>query len=95
MALEHTSEPVVGWRVWNLWDSADGPVLLPAGSGSDAWPWRRPLEARCTVPRLLTDTIASDGQPHHHDPARLASAILRAYEREAPALRRDRVARTA
>lgn len=54
MTLEHGIEPIVGWRVWNIRLAQDGPVLLPAGSGSDAWPRRRPLEARCTVPRVLT-----------------------------------------
>ena len=55
MSLERGVEPVIGWRVWNLSDDdRDGPVLWPAGSGADPWPRRRPLEARCTVPRLLT-----------------------------------------
>ena len=36
MTLEHGVEPVIGWRVWNLSDDeADGPVLWPAGSGTD------------------------------------------------------------
>ena len=55
MSLEHGVEPVIGWRVWNLSDDVtDGPVLWPAGSGTDPWPRRRPLEARCTVSRVLT-----------------------------------------
>jgi uncharacterized cofD-like protein len=47
------------------------------------------------VPHLATDSVADETDPHHHDPARLAAAILRACEREASALRRERVARTA
>jgi uncharacterized cofD-like protein len=47
------------------------------------------------VPHLATDGVASDALPHHHDPVRLAVALLRACEREAPALRRERMARTA
>src|SRR5439155_18673818 len=47
------------------------------------------------VPHLATDSVVSDLDPHHHDPARLAEAILRACEREASAVRRERVARTA
>ena len=47
------------------------------------------------VPHLATDSVADEADPHHHDPARLAAAILRACEREASALRRERVARTA
>jgi hypothetical protein len=47
------------------------------------------------VPHLVTDAVASRATPHHHDPEHLAAAILRAYEREGQAMRRDRVARTA
>ena len=47
------------------------------------------------VPHLATDAVVSEVDPHHHDPARLAAAILRACEREASAVRRERVARTA
>ena len=47
------------------------------------------------VPHLATDSVADERDPHHHDPARLAAAILRACEREASALRRERVARSA
>ena len=54
MDPERRVEPVIGWRVWNLSEGQDGPVLRPAGSGTDEWPRRRPLEARCTVPRVLT-----------------------------------------
>jgi uncharacterized cofD-like protein len=47
------------------------------------------------APHLATEAVASIAEPHHHDPERLASAILRAIEREGPAVRRERVARTA
>lgn len=63
MSSEHVSEAIVGWRVWNLTDGPDGPVLLPAGSGSDAWPHRRPLEARCSVPRVLTGRLKRHPAP--------------------------------
>lgn len=46
-------------------------------------------------PRLATDAVASTSDPHHHDPDRLAAAILRAVEREGPQMRRERVARIA
>jgi uncharacterized cofD-like protein len=66
-------------------------------TGDDAWPddavrlrWPPTLD---TVPQLVTEGVASDVEPHHHDPERLAAAILRAYEREGHALRRDRLAR--
>ena len=47
------------------------------------------------VPHLATDAVASLADPHHHDPGRLAAAILRAIEREGPELRRERSARVA
>jgi hypothetical protein len=47
------------------------------------------------VPHLATDAVADHDDPHHHDPERLAAAILRAIEREGPELRRERSARVA
>ena len=60
-----------------------GPVAL-------RWP-----PATQPVPHLATDDVVDTTLPHHHDPARLAEAILRACEREAAAVRRERVARSA
>lgn len=62
----------------------------PADAVHPRWP-----PATDEVPGLLTAAIASAVEPHHHDPERLASAILRAYEREGQQLRRERVARIA
>ncbi|HSO28794.1 MAG TPA: gluconeogenesis factor YvcK family protein [Candidatus Sulfomarinibacteraceae bacterium] len=47
------------------------------------------------TPRLATDDVVDAGNAHRHDPARLAAAVLRAVEREAPVRRRAGVARTA
>jgi uncharacterized cofD-like protein len=47
------------------------------------------------VPHLATDDVVDPTYPHHHDPERLAAAVLRACEREAAAVRRERVARSA
>jgi uncharacterized cofD-like protein len=47
------------------------------------------------APHLATDAVASHDDPHHHDPERLAAAILRAWEREGSAVRRERTARIA
>ena len=47
------------------------------------------------VPHLATDDVANPEAPHHHDPERLAAAILRAWEREGSAVRRERTARIA
>jgi hypothetical protein len=83
-------EPVVGWRIWNLSeDTAEdmaGPRLWPAGSGGDlAWPPRRPVEARCTIPRWLRTGGA-------HEPPGLgcrcgiyAATSLDVFARERPA----------
>ena len=46
-------------------------------------------------PRLATDDIVDPLNAHHHDPARLAAAVLRAAELEAPARRRTVVTRSA
>ncbi|HET9852937.1 MAG TPA: gluconeogenesis factor YvcK family protein [Candidatus Limnocylindrales bacterium] len=69
-------------------------------NGDDApWPvdavlprWPPAVEP---APHLATDAVASPDDPHHHDPARLAAAILRAIERDGPELRRERSARAA
>jgi uncharacterized cofD-like protein len=40
------------------------------------------------VPRLILDDVVNPDNAHHHDPARLADAILHAYERESGGRRR-------
>jgi hypothetical protein len=53
--IERSVEPITGWRVWDLSDSAPGgPLLHPVGSGVDIWPPGRPVEARCGASPLLT-----------------------------------------
>lgn len=46
------------------------------------------------APRLILDDVVDPDDAHHHDPARLAAALLRAFERE-PRTRRRTVSRTA
>jgi uncharacterized cofD-like protein len=46
------------------------------------------------VPRLILDDVVDPENAHHHDPSRLALAVLRTYERE-PRLRHRSVGRTA
>jgi uncharacterized cofD-like protein len=41
-----------------------------------------------SVPRLILDDVVDPVQPHHHEPARLAAAIIRAFEGEAGIRRR-------
>ena len=62
----------------------------PADAVKPRWP-----PAVDPVPHLATDAVASLDDPHHHDPERLAAAILRAIEREGPKLRRKRSSRVA
>jgi hypothetical protein len=45
-------EPIAGWRVWDVSDGLDGPVLWPTKTNADPWPRGAPLEARCTRTRL-------------------------------------------
>jgi hypothetical protein len=40
------------------------------------------------VPRLILDDVVDPDQAHHHEPARLAAAIIRAFEGEAGIRRR-------
>ena len=47
-----------------------------------------------SVPRLVLDDLVDVTNPHHHDPARLAAAVLKVLETER-ARRRSAVARTA
>lgn len=47
------------------------------------------------APRLVLDDVIDAGHPHHHDPVRLAAAVLRVVEREGSARRRTGVARSA
>jgi hypothetical protein len=47
-----------------------------------------------TVPRLYLDDVVDADHPHHHDPARLAASIIRAFEGEA-GIRRRTAGRTA
>jgi uncharacterized cofD-like protein len=91
--VAHTQPDLVDLVLANDGFDADAP------GAEEHWPddavqlrWPPSLEE---VPHLVTDAVASRATPHHHDPEHLAAAILRAYEREGQAMRRDRVARTA
>ena len=48
-----------------------------------------------SAPRLVLEDVVDPENAHHHDPARLATAIMRVFEREAYGRRRARVSRTA
>jgi uncharacterized cofD-like protein len=47
------------------------------------------------MPRLVLEDVVDPDNAHHHDPARLATAVMHVYERESYSRRRSRVPRTA
>jgi uncharacterized cofD-like protein len=47
------------------------------------------------TPRLVLEDVVDPDNAHHHDPSRLASAIMKIFERESIGRRRSRPARTA
>jgi uncharacterized cofD-like protein len=88
--LAHTTAGLVDLVLANDRFDAEVPEGWLAESVRLRWP---PLVE--PPPRLATDDVVDGTNAHHHDPARLAAAVLRAAEREAPARRRTGVARTA
>jgi uncharacterized cofD-like protein len=90
-ALErHTSEGMIDIVL------ANNRVAVPAGAGSrrEAVQLRWP-PAGLRPPRLVLDDLVDPDSPFHHDPERLAAAIIRIAEREGAARRRNGVARSA
>jgi uncharacterized cofD-like protein len=47
------------------------------------------------APRLVLEDVVDPANGHHHDPARLAAALMKLYDRESGSRRRSGVARTA
>jgi uncharacterized cofD-like protein len=87
--IAHTQPDIVDLVIAN--DRFDGDDMpWPADAVELRWP-----PDVDPAPHLATEAVASLSDPHHHDPERLATAILRAIEREGPAVRRERVARSA
>jgi len=79
------ARPPTEWRAQPVrlrWPPASVPV--DGGGGSS----RR-------APRLALDELVDPDNAHHHDPARLATALLRTWERERGHPRRAAVVRTA
>ena len=66
----------------------------PSGWGAESVRLRWP-PAGAGVPRLVLDDVVDPENAHHHDPARLAAAILRLAEREGGARRRASIVRSA
>lgn len=86
----HTAPGLVDVVIANNHVVADG----TDGSHSDPVKLRWP-PGGSTPPRLVLDDVINPDHPHHHDPARLAAAVLRVVEREGSARRRTGVGRTA
>jgi uncharacterized cofD-like protein len=86
--LAHTQPDLVDLVVANdRFDGEDAP--WPPDAVEPRWP-----PSADPAPHLATDGVASAEEPHHHDPGRLALAILRAIERDGPAVRRERIERS-
>ena len=85
--VAHTQPDIVDLVIAN--DRVDGDEApWPEDAVEPRWP-----PAIDPPPHLAIDSVASLEDPHHHDSERLATAILRAIEREGPSVRRERVAR--
>jgi hypothetical protein len=85
--FDDPSEAIVGWRTWDLAaEDGLGPLLLPVGSGVDAWPHREALRARCGA----TPILSRFRTPHHAPDPRCRCGIyaarsLDAFDRPRPA----------
>jgi uncharacterized cofD-like protein len=70
----------------------------PGSYGAEVVKLRWPHTAIFTqsaTPRLVLEDVVDPENAHHHDPARLATAVMHIYERESFGRRRSRVPRTA
>jgi len=82
--LGHTAPGLVDLVLANNRFDARIPTDYHAETVRLAWP-----PAGVTgAPRLVLDDVVDPGNPHHHDPERLAVAILRAFDGEAGIRRR-------
>jgi len=85
----HTASGLIDAALANNAFAAQTPPDWPAERVRLRWPPNvQPL------PRLILDDVVDPENAHHHDPARLALAILRIYEHE-PRLRHKSVGQTA
>jgi uncharacterized cofD-like protein len=90
-ALErHTAPGIVDVILGNNQFDARAPRAWGAQSVRLRWP---PIGG--STPRLVLDDVVDPENAHHHDPARLAAALLRIAEREGRARRRTVAVRSA
>jgi uncharacterized cofD-like protein len=88
--VAHAGPDVVDAVLGNNQFSARVPEGYPAEAVRLRWP-----PAIAMPPRLALEDVVDPANGHHHDPARLAAALVRLYEREGGTRRRSGVARTA
>ena len=88
--IAHTAPGIIDLVLANDRFDARVPADWQAEPVRLQWPPMGPLEP----PRLILDDVVDADNAHHHDPARLAAAVMRIYESETAARRRT-VVRTA
>jgi uncharacterized cofD-like protein len=75
---------------------ANNRLITPTAPVLPAEPVRLTWPPNLTAPpRLILDDVVDPDRPQHHDPARLAAAVMQVWEREGGARRRVTAARTA
>ncbi|MFP5342455.1 MAG: uridine diphosphate-N-acetylglucosamine-binding protein YvcK [Candidatus Limnocylindria bacterium] len=82
--VEHTAPGICDIVLANDAFDARVPPGWAAQSVRLDWP-----PAITPLPRLVLDAVVDPDNAHHHDPARLAAAVLRAYDDELTVRRRD------
>jgi uncharacterized cofD-like protein len=85
--VAHTSPAVVDIVLANN-HAAASPSVRPVDGSPNAVRLRWP-PACVPLPRLIIDDVVNADHAHHHDPARLAAAIIRAFEGEVGIRRRN------
>jgi uncharacterized cofD-like protein len=95
-ALErHTSPGMIDVVLANNQFGARRPGAYSAQPVRLRWPPTGSAASVASAPRLVLEDVVDPDNAHHHDPARLAAAVIHAYERESFGRRRSRVARSA
>jgi uncharacterized cofD-like protein len=82
--LAHTTPGLIDIVLANNRFDARIPADYHAETVRLAWP----PAGLAGAPRLVLDDVVDPGNAHHHDSIRLASAVMRVYEREASSRRR-------
>jgi uncharacterized cofD-like protein len=88
--VAHAGSGIVDCVLANNRLIAPRPPTSPAEPVRLTWP-----PTLATAPRLVLDDVVDPERAHHHDPARLAAAVIAVWEREGGARRRPATARSA